>query len=91
MNHEKPPKSTLGAPLGETPAYPPLAPQFWGTLILIPPRIGGLGGLKFYSCRRSNVFGNSNLAPEALFTPLSPLLGSGECQFPALIPLDKGS
>jgi len=46
MNHEKPPKSTPGAPLGETPAYPPLAPQFWGTLILIPPRIGGAGGAK---------------------------------------------
>ncbi len=37
-------KSTPGALLGETPAYPPLAPQFWGTLnCILPPKLG-VGG-----------------------------------------------
>jgi len=36
----------------------PLRTRHWlpnsgGLYILIPPRIGGLGGQKFYSCRRS--------------------------------------
>ncbi len=39
-----PPKSTPGAPLGGTPAYPPLAPQLWGTLMYSPPKIGGAWG-----------------------------------------------
>jgi len=59
MNHEKPPKSTPGdgsrstwgapktalpPPLGETPAYPPLAPQIREDFIfLFPPELGGHG------------------------------------------------
>jgi hypothetical protein len=39
-----PPKSTPGALLGETPAYPPLAPQFWGTLNVFSPQNWGAGG-----------------------------------------------
>jgi hypothetical protein len=41
---ETPAYPPLPPPLGETPAYPPLAPQFWGTReCILPPKLGGHG------------------------------------------------